>query len=239
MSYAERSLVADQPRPLRTHIIVRYDTERYPFAAVLQRDLFRVPRLELLHEHYIAAGRKRGLQTTLTQEDNLAVRELIQDLPDDSPFHRLYHHFVQTWLARLVGRPMSYSGHAKMRVHFPGTGSVSGFHADVPVTRRVDQVNLWVPFTDVEDSATLWLESDYGLADFAPVPLRYGEALIFDGGDLGHGSVPNSTSVTRISMDLRFAFKGASSRAEGIALMNRLIEHWRLFEVNRDIAVAR
>lgn len=45
------------PCPLRTHIIVRYGTERYPFAAVLQRDLFRVPRLELLHEHYIAAGR--------------------------------------------------------------------------------------------------------------------------------------------------------------------------------------
>lgn len=122
---------------------------------------------------------------SLTQKDNLAVRELIQDLPDDSPFHRLYHHLLQTWLARLVGRPMSYSGHAKMRVHFPGTGSVSGFHADVPVTRRIDQVNLWVPFTDVEDSAALWLESDYGLADFAPVPLRYGEALIFDGGYLG------------------------------------------------------
>jgi hypothetical protein len=222
VSSAQQSLAAD-PVPLRTHVIMRYDTGRYPFAAVLRRDVFGVPRLELLHEHYLAAGRQRGQRTSLSQDDNLAARELMQDLPDGSPFQRLYHHFLRTWLARLVGRPVSYSGHAKMRVHFPGTDSVSGFHADVPVTRRIDQVNLWVPFTDVEDSAALWLESGYGLADFAPVPLRYGEALIFDGGYLEHGSVPNSTGLTRVSMDLRFAFKGASSRAEGIALMNHLI----------------
>jgi hypothetical protein len=80
VSSPQRSLAAD-PLPLRTHVIMRYDTGRYPFAAVLQRDVFGVPRLELLHEHYMAAGRKQGPRTGLTQEDNLAARELMQDLP--------------------------------------------------------------------------------------------------------------------------------------------------------------
>jgi len=50
----------------------------------------------------------------------------------------------------------------------------------------------------------LWCESDYGLGDYAPMPVRYGEALLFDGGLLRHGSVPNDSGVTRVSMDFRF-----------------------------------
>jgi ectoine hydroxylase-related dioxygenase (phytanoyl-CoA dioxygenase family) len=38
-----------------------------------------------------------------------------------------------------------------------------------------------------------------------PVALRYGEALLFDGGKLLHGSVPNESDITRVSMDFRFA----------------------------------
>ena len=126
-------------------------------------------------------------------------------------------------LAPLVGRPLSYSNRPKMRVHFPGTDSVSSMHADVSVTARLDQVNLWIPFTDVSDSATLWIESDYGLADYAPLALRYGQVLVFDGGYLGHGSVANETDVTRISLDLRLSYRGATTRAEGIDLMNHLV----------------
>jgi ectoine hydroxylase-related dioxygenase (phytanoyl-CoA dioxygenase family) len=85
-----------------------------------------------------------------------------------------------------------------------------------------DQVNFWMPFTDVDDTAALWLESCYGRGDYAPVPLRYGEVLIFDGGYLSHGSVPNRTRTTRVSLDMRFCRKGATTRAEGVDLINRL-----------------
>ena len=65
--------------------------------------------------------------------------------------------------------------------------------------------HFWMPFTDVDDGTALWLESDYGRGDFAPVPVRYGEVLIFDGGYLGHGSVANRTDRTRVSLDMRFS----------------------------------
>jgi hypothetical protein len=209
--------------PIRPWAILHYDTRRFPFAALLIRDVLKVPRPELLHDYIQAKRRALGHARRLTHRDNLTMRQLLQDLPDDSPFYRLYRHFMLAVLAPLIGRALSYSSHPKMRVHFPGTASVSSFHHDIIVTRRLDQVNLWMPFVDVADTATLWLESDYGRGDYAPVPVRYGEALIFDGGFLGHGSMPNRTATTRISMDLRWSFKGAKTRAEGVELMNRAI----------------
>lgn len=212
----------EPPRPQVSRMVLSYDTTRFPFAAVLRRDVFRVQHLERLHQYAASAARAAGGSGQLRSRDNLQARSLMQQLPDDSALLRVYHAFVTSVLAPLVGARISYSNRPKMRVHFPGTGSVSTMHSDVPVTKRSDQVNFWLPFTDVDGSAALWLESDYGRADYAPVPLHYGQALIFDGGYVSHGSVRNVSDVTRISMDMRFAYSGASTRADGVRLLNHL-----------------
>ena len=209
-------------RPDVSVLRLRYDTERFPFAALLASEVFGVSSLSALHRDVIAARRARRMTTELRTRDNLAARSLMQQLPDDAPFFRLYHEFMRVVLAPIVGRPLSYSNRPKARVHFPGTRSVSSFHHDVPVTKRPDQLNFWMPFTDVADSAALQVESDYGRADYAPVPLRYGQVMIFDGGYLGHGSIANDTSRTRISCDMRFGYRGATTRADSVALMNHL-----------------
>lgn len=221
------SVAATDPsilRPKATRLVLPYDTDRFPFAAALRHEVFRVPHLDRLHRQVIAAARAAGRGGRLRNRDNLQARALMQQLPDDSALLRIYHAFVVTVLVPLAGSRISYSRRPKMRVHFPGTGSVSSMHTDAPVTERPDQINLWVPFTDVEGSRALWLESDYGRADFAPVPLRYGQVLIFDGGYLGHGSVRNDTDRTRISMDTRFAYSHASARADGVRLLDHLAD---------------
>jgi len=86
----------------------------------------------------------------------------------------------------------------------------------------------------VQDSATLWLESDYGRADYQPVPVQYGQVLIFDGGYLGHGSVANVSNMTRISLDMRFSLSNTKTRAGGIALMNRLLKRLAYFGVQAE-----
>ena len=214
---------AGELRPVASRVRLGYDTERFPFAALLRRDVFGVRSLESLHTDVLAARTRRGQRGELRTRDNLAARALVQQLPDSAPFFRLYHEFMRLVLAPVAGRSLSYSNRPKVRVHFPGTASVSSFHADAPVTKRVDQINFWLPITDVHGSAALLLESDYGVADYAPVPLRYGQVLIFDGGYLGHGSVSNTTDVTRISFDMRFGYRGATTRAEGVDLMNRIV----------------
>ena len=203
-------------------LLLPYDTGQFPFAEVLRRDVFRVSRLDLLHEYVRASRRRAGGRDRLTPQDNLMLRGLMQDLPDDSPFYQMYRAFMLHVLAARVGKPLSFSSHPKMRVHLAGTPTVSTFHHDITVTKRIDQVNFWMPFTDVDGTAALWLESDYGRGDFAPRPVRYGEVLIFDGGYLDHGTVANRSSTTRVSLDMRFCLRGATTREEGIRLLDIL-----------------
>src|SRR5690606_14317032 len=113
--------------------------------------------------------------------------------------------WVRRVLAPRYGGHISYAAHPKMRVHLAGTGSVSDFHCDADVTGRLDQINCYLPFTDVRDGSTLWCEHDYGSNDYAPLNLRYGQALVWDGGRLRHGTVHNDTDLTRVSCDFRFS----------------------------------
>jgi hypothetical protein len=179
-------------------LVIDYDTARYPFQPVLAR-VFRTPRLDQLHR---AWQRQTGRE--LTYADNLRLRRRMQQLPDDSPFYRLYHAWIAQQVAPRYGKKISYSEHPKMRVHLAGTGSVSDFHRDAEVTGRPDQINVYLPFTDVHGTCTIWSETQYGAGDYEPIDLRYGQALIWDGGQLTHGSYPNQTNRTRVSCDFRF-----------------------------------
>jgi hypothetical protein len=180
-------------------VIVEYDTGRYPFARVLAAEVFRGARLDQLHVSW-----RRRLGHELTYADNLSLRRRMQRLPDDATFYKLYHAWIAGVVAPRYGGKISYSAHPKMRVHLAGTGSVSEFHTDVAVTGRSDQVNCYLPFTDVHDTCTVWSETGYGTGDYAPLNLSYGQALLWDGGRLRHGTYHNLTDSTRVSCDFRF-----------------------------------
>ena len=98
-----------------------------------------------------------------------------------------------------------------MRVHLAGTPDVSKWHRDVDVTGRTDQINAFLPFTRCFDGSALWCESDYGRGDYAPLQMEYGRLYLFDGGYLAHGTMPNATDCTRISLDFRFALADGTS----------------------------
>ncbi len=181
--------------------VVSFATDKYPFDKVLAAYVFKVPELDRLH---VYLAKKTG-RSQASYEDNLKLRRLMQNLPDDSLFYRVYHKWVKEVIAPKFGYRISYSAHPKMRVHLAGTGCVSEFHRDADVTGRPDQINCYLPFTDVSDTNTVWCESSYGLKDYRPLNLKYGEALIWDGGFLEHGTFPNETSRTRVSCDFRFS----------------------------------
>jgi hypothetical protein len=181
--------------------VVSFPTEQFPFEKILAASVFRVPRLERLHIYW---AEKTG-NPVPSYADNLKLRRRMQNLADDSAFYKVYHSWIASVLAPRFGKRISYSAHPKMRVHLAGTGSVSDFHRDADVTGRADQINCFLPFTDVFESNTLWCESAYGLKDYQPINLKYGEALLWDGGFLEHGTFSNETSQTRVSCDFRFS----------------------------------
>ena len=187
--------------------LLSYNINHYPFAAIAAA-VFKVNSLKYLHKDMSRYKLRQGKSPILAYSDNLVLRRMLQKLDDNSLFYKVYHHFVQQIICSVFGSKISYSSHPKMRVHLAGTPSVSKWHRDADITRRPEQINVWLPFTNVYQGNSLWVESDYGLADYKPVSLNYGQALIFDGGFLNHGTVDNDTEVSRVSIDFRFSILG-------------------------------
>jgi len=183
---------------------VEYDTEAFAFQQIIARDIYGVRQLALLHQAQSEREQWRDDERA-GYRANLRLRDQMKDLPAGCPLYQAYHGFVRNVIAAAFGGKIAYANRPKWRVHLAHTCSVSAWHCDAQVTRRSDQLTVWVPFVDVEGGCTMHVETGYGRGDFIPVTLRYGQALIFDGGYLAHGSVRNHTNTTRVSMDLRFA----------------------------------
>lgn len=184
---------------IKNALIISYDTIQYPFDKVLA-SLFKVPELKRLHHYW----QMKSAKPAVSYDDNLMLRNKMQQLKDDALFYKVYHRWIIKVVSPHYGGHVSYSAHPKMRVHLAGTGSVSDFHRDADVTGREQQINCYLPFTDVFDTNTLWVETDYGLKDYQPLNLKYGQAILWDGGYLSHGTVKNETGFTRVSCDFRF-----------------------------------
>ena len=127
------------------------------------------------------------LRTTLTPEFLAMIRDFMHDaLP--LPF-----------------RPVTrYQQSPVMRIHLHGGHSISGMHRDRDKGQASEVLNLWLPFTDVSETNSIWIEPEDGSGALTPVTLSYGQALIFRAADLLHGSKRNNSGATRVSCDIRF-----------------------------------
>lgn len=82
------------------------------------------------------------------------------------------------------------------------------FHTDHEYGHQVCEINYWLPITNAGgDHASLWCEQSAGLGNFAPFDLKYGEIRRFHAVSLAHGTYPNDTGRTRISLDFRLALE--------------------------------
>lgn len=99
----------------------------------------------------------------------------------------LYIDFIESVLAPLYDGVKAYQKPPSFRLHYSQRGS-SSFHRDRDYGVKNGRLNLWVPLTRVWGENSIWIESEVGKEDFAPVELSYGQALIFDGSNLCHGS---------------------------------------------------
>ncbi|MCY4045181.1 MAG: hypothetical protein OXE99_08875, partial [Cellvibrionales bacterium] len=188
-------------------MMLRYDTQAFPFAWAMRQEAFFGLSLSGIHHQCIKANIKKGRATPLTAADMQYFRHRMRNVSEEGVFYRLYHRFVRQVVAPCFGDKISYTQHPEMRVHLAGTPACSAWHTDVEVTKRIDQINVWLPLVDTHGTNTLWIETDYGLKDYRPIPVRYGEALLFDGSCLGHGTVRNESDKTRVSLDFRLSVK--------------------------------
>jgi hypothetical protein len=176
-------------------IIFRYDTQLYDFKGWAQWCL-DCDDLSLLHTKAIF--------------NDLSIREkgsrfhylLHCDLTRDAT-RNLFCNFISNAVQAVFGPIVSFQERPALRVHLSGCGSISSFHKDRDWGMDPRCKSVWVPFTDVAGTNSLYIESRENAGDYQPVKLNYGEALIFDSANLFHGSMENTSGKTRVSADIR------------------------------------
>lgn len=182
---------------------LEYDTERFPFD-VIAAEVLGVRSIQTLADEVLREKRRNQPNAELDATDNFVLRSKLTSIGPEHPLRTTYVALVSNVVGPAFGGTISLTRHPTFRVQLAGTNSVSAPHRDADVTRRLDYINIWVPFIDVAGPSTIWIADDYGSQRTEPIDVRYGEILIFDGGLLVHESVTNTTSTSRVGFDARF-----------------------------------
>lgn len=180
--------------------VLEYNILRFPFARLCETF---VGKLTDLHDDRVTRLRV-GAEKTAFHTQLYAIGE---------PFLSLYRAFVRELLGKDGGLCL-YQAIPSFRVHLPGNVATGNFHKDADFGHSEASLNFLVPLTPMRDTASVWLETEPGAADFAPVDMGVGSYLRFHGACLTHGSYPNLTGKTRVSFDFRVLPK-ATYKDEG------------------------
>jgi hypothetical protein len=121
-------------------------------------------------------------------------------------FLTVYKSFIKDHLAPLMG-DFLYQTKPTIRFHLRDNVAVGGWHRDRDYNHNPKEINVFLPMTRAFGTNTMWIESEEGKQDFAPLESGYGQYTIFDGANLQHGNHSNTTSITRVSFDCRLLEK--------------------------------
>jgi hypothetical protein len=179
-------------------IVFEYDTNRWRLRQLVE-DVLGERMLDRLHELP-----RPDPAMDLAEHGRVLTRRIRQGLPDEAL--ATFAAFVYEVLPPVIGAPvLRHQVQPVIRVHMHGGHSISALHRDRDWGQRSNVWNLWLPLTDVWGANSIWIESDEDANDERPVELCLGQALVFRGADLRHGSIRNDTGSTRVSCDIRFA----------------------------------
>lgn len=109
-------------------------------------------------------------------------------------------------LVPIVSEIAKFQFPPSIRCHLVGGGTASAFHKDGEPKYGISSntLNLWLPLTKVWGTNSIYIEKEINSNDFREVALNVGEMIIFDAFNLTHGSFPNTTPSSRVSLDIRF-----------------------------------
>ena len=175
--------------------ILRFSIIDYPFASLAQTVL-GVEELGSLHLRPDLVG-IFWLDMMNKCRDELALHFDI--------FEGVYKKFANHMQQQLGlnHSKLGYQTPPTFRVHPVGARTASVPHRDRDYAKGSKFINVWVPLVNVSATNSLWVERDKD-SELEPVQLNYGEALVFNGYDVLHGSVVNTSTMTRVSFDMRY-----------------------------------
>ena len=172
---------------------LKYNIDDFPFKEIVG-DWFKVD-LDRLHEekNYKHFTRKTDQQTHWHELYYKKVRE-------SKEWEWTYKWFVkEIKKLRWNNEPIVYQTIPTFRIQFPNNIGVGEWHRDIDYREEgwPEELNYYLPVTEPKGSSTIQLEGNRSL------DTEYGEYWEWDGLNIKHGNVENTTGKTRVSFDFR------------------------------------
>ena len=203
---------------MHTTKILNYDPCSYDFRGVIA-DLLGRQDLTTLTADYTDGTDRAANSLYKNMEQSPHFRRLYAGLESESgqAFYALYVRFVREVIRPQYAEPIYYQRRPSHRILFADTPGQSRFHRDRDYGHHGSEVNYLVVQTPAFATNTIWIESEVGRADYAPVVLQPGQYLRFKGVDLAHGAQLNGTGCSRVSFDFRIIPYSAAPTGIGAA----------------------
>jgi len=176
--------------------VFSYDTSKYDFRKTICKSL-NDDDLENLHKKFDYYLLERN------KDQSTAFHKAFYENYNNCGFKEVYESFIKEFCTDVLESKVVNQTKPTFRVHMPNNVGVGEFHKDSDYNHPLEEINFLVPFTDAEETSTIWVESVPNLGDYKPVNLKYGQVLVFRGGLLKHGNKMNETDKTRVSIDFR------------------------------------
>ena len=167
---------------------------------VVQRYFGEMP-LERLHD-----GASYPLFDRASDQSTSIHRAFYERVVPEPSWNAAFMAFVRGVVRPAFGEPIAYQSIPTFRVHLPGNVAVGEFHTDRQYGHAAETVNVWVPLTDADATATIHIAPSPDPTPpegCRPVDVAFGHYLVFDGVNFIHGNRTNEEGYTRVSIDLR------------------------------------
>ena len=176
--------------------LINYDPKIWKFKEIIS-GILSVDNLEKIHEDILYDKFDR-------EHDQSSIWHK-KYYDGNKKFLEVYNMFVKDEIKKLFPEEenLVYQKIPTFRVHLKNNVSVGEFHRDRDYNHGRNEINFHLPFTDTNETNSIWIETKEDLGDYKPSILKYGQVLMFDGANLKHGNKVNSSEETRVSVDFR------------------------------------
>jgi hypothetical protein len=193
--------------PLKKYI---YDCEKYPFRSVVQSIFQFQQSLEAIHTLNTV-----HTQVTFDNDTKTMFQETFYKSPKYNEFREMYYKFVESEIFKLFPEESALVVQTDpcFRVCVPDNtalghkpedvGDVIGLHCDADYNHPPEEHNYILALTEMWESNSVYIESEPGTSEYAPLHLHWNEYATFYGNKCRHHNKKNVTRQSRVSIDFR------------------------------------
>jgi len=199
--------------------VFTYDSNYYNFVKEVSK-VYEIDDLSEIHNQWVDA-KKYHLLDKMEEDQSTVYHKQFYNHISKTAFYNVFNAFILGFIKPLFNEDILYQKIPTFRVHQPDNFAVAEFHRDRDYSHSKHEINFFLPLTKSEDSATIWVESEYGKADYSPMNADVGDIIMWDGANLNHGSKHNVTGKSRVSVDFRVLPKSKYEDNDKVSSSNK------------------